>query len=165
MWTSTIFKSEGLKHGGVFPERANKVLMGWIWNMFWHSYSILIPLTASPSVWSVSPPNHANKNVSLTTMQSRTECWSFYGRRCGSLQGDDTFREKCFMPQGMIWMVHCWKRWSDGEALDLGFMKQWMVLKLIPLKNLSCGIPHHLIHCCSFLLEAEARSPVLCQQP
>lgn len=94
--------------------------MGWIWNMFWHSYSTPIPLLLVPR-FDLYHLKTMQTKMSHDNAESRTECWSFCGRRCWSLQGDDTCREKCFMPQGndlsgsLLEKVEWW--WSSGSGL------------------------------------------------
>lgn len=129
----------------VCPGQANRVLMGWRWNMVWHFYRIVIPLLLVLQFKPYHLKNIQTKNVSLTAMKRVGLCAEV------SMEGGvEAFKvmihmgRKASCHRRMIWVVHCCKRISDGQALGLSFMKQWMVLKhllLMPLKNFSCGIP------------------------
>lgn len=127
MWTSRIFKSQDSRHGDVCPEQANRVLMGWRLNMFWHFYRIPIPLLLVPQFKPHHLKNVQTKNVSLTAMKRVGLCAEV------SMEGDvEAFKVMIHTGRNaschseMIWVVHCCKRgqwwWSSRsefyEAVD-----------------------------------------------
>lgn len=110
----------------VCPGQANRVLMGWRWNVVWHFHSILIPLLLVLQFKPYHLKNIQTKNVSLTAMKRVGLC-----AEVSMEEGVEAFKvmihgEKCFMPQendlsGSLLQKDQWW-WSFGsgfyEAVD-----------------------------------------------